>query len=122
MVVGQVNGREQAVGVANPADALAHMLEWFGLDRDAVAFWYLRADWPSPVTLIGRPVAGLVGETRRCVHLFPARPGTALFDTVTACCGTELSLTEIEWVRLGAGMPCEPCLVGGAPRGHALEG
>ncbi|WP_236790663.1 hypothetical protein [Amycolatopsis sp. GM8] len=122
MVVGRVRGDERAFTVATPADALAHMLDWRGADENASAVWYLREDWPSPVTLIGRPAAGVVGETRRSAHLFRLRPGAVLSDTITARCGTQLSLTEIEWLRLGAGMPCECCLVTGAGRNRELEG
>lgn len=111
MVVGRVNGHEEAAGVATPADALAHMLDWLRTDADASAVWFLREDWPSSVTLIGRPAPGIVGETRRCAHLFRVRPGAVLYGSITARCGTELLLTEIEWLRLGAGMPCECCLV-----------
>jgi hypothetical protein len=122
MVVGRVNGHEEAVGVAGPEDALGHMLEWLRADENASAVWYLREDWPSPVTLIGRPAPGVVGETRRCAHLFRVHPGGVLFGSITARCGTELLLTEIEWLRLGAGMPCECCLVLGARRGRNWEG
>lgn len=122
MVVGRVNGHEEAARVASPDDALAHMLEWSREDENAAAVWYLREDWPTPVTLIGRPVPGAVGETRRCAHLFHVRPGAVLWGSITARCGTELLLTEIEWLRLGAGMPCECCLVTGARRSRQLGG
>lgn len=122
MVVGRVHGHEEAANVAGPAEALAHMLSWLRADEDASAVWYLREDWPSPVTLIGRPALGVVGETRRCAHLFELRPGAVLFGSVRARCGTELQLTDIEWLRLGAGMPCECCLVIGARRSRNWEG
>ncbi|TNC22943.1 hypothetical protein FG385_23540 [Amycolatopsis alkalitolerans] len=114
MVVGRIDGHEKAVGVATPAEALAQMLDWLRTDANAAFVWYLREDWPEPVTLIGRPASGVVGETRRSAHLFHVRPGVALHGSITARCGTELSLTDIEWLRLGAGMPCECCLVTGA--------
>ncbi|TVT04090.1 hypothetical protein FNH07_24445 [Amycolatopsis bartoniae] len=82
----------------------------------------MREDWPGTLTLIGRPVHGVVGESRRCAHLFRIRPGAALHGSVVACCGTELLLPEIEWLRPGAGMPCECCLVLGARTLPELEG
>jgi hypothetical protein len=110
MVVGHVNGQEEAARAATPAEALDRMLDWLHADDDAAAVWYLREDWPSSLTLIGRAARGVVGETRRSAHLFSLEPGTVLYGSVTACCGTELGLPEIEWLSLGAGMPCEYCL------------
>jgi hypothetical protein len=110
MVVGRVNGQDAAARAATPAEALARMLDWLQLDDDAAAVWYLREDWPTTLTVIGRPAAGLVGETRRSAHLFALKPGDVLYGSITACCGAELSLPEIEWLSLGAGMPYECCL------------
>lgn len=110
VVVGKVNGRDEAVRAASPAEALSRMLDWLAADDDASAVWYLRADWPEPVTVIGRPAPGSVGETRRCAHLFALEPGAVLCGDMRARCGTRLSLPEIEWLPLGAGMPCEYCL------------
>jgi hypothetical protein len=122
MVVGRVNGHEEAASVATPVDALTHMLDWLRMDEHASAVWYLREDWPAPVTLIGRPAPGVAGETRRCAHLFRVRPGAVLYGSITAHCGTELLLTDIEWLRLGAGMPCERCLVRAAQTRPQLGG
>ncbi|NYI88901.1 hypothetical protein HNR02_002224 [Amycolatopsis endophytica] len=110
MVVGKVNGRDEAARVATPADALSRMLGWLALDDDASAVWYLREDWPGPVTVIGRTAPGLTGESGRCAHLFPLEPGAVLCGAMTARCGARLTLPEIEWLTLGAGMPCEYCL------------
>jgi hypothetical protein len=110
MVVGQVNGHEEAARAASPAEALARMLTWLHADEDAAAVWYLREDWPSSITVIGRPAPGVVGEAQRSAHLFPLAPGAVLYASMTARCGTELSLPEIEWLSIGAGMPCECCL------------
>jgi hypothetical protein len=122
MVVGRVNGREEAATAASPAEALARMLDWLRCDDDAAAVWYLREDWPSTVTVIGRPAPGLVGETRRSAHLFQLTPGTVLYGTVTARCGAELCLFDIEWLNLGAGMPCECCLALSGTVRKNLEG
>ncbi|GAA3801549.1 hypothetical protein [Amycolatopsis tucumanensis] len=110
VVVGKVNGRDEAARVGSPAEALSRMLGWLAADADASAVWYLREDWPGPVTVIGRPAPGTARETRRCAHLFPLEPGTVLRGALTAGCGARLRLPEIEWLPLGAGMPCEHCL------------
>ncbi|WP_435154431.1 hypothetical protein [Amycolatopsis sacchari] len=122
MVVGRVNGHEETACVAGPAEALARMLEWLRADEHAAAVWYLREDWPEVLTLVGRPVRGVVGEASRSAHLFRIRPGAALHGSVVACCGAELPLPDIEWLRPGAGMPCECCLVLGARTRPELEG
>ncbi|WP_431922882.1 hypothetical protein [Amycolatopsis tucumanensis] len=110
VVVGKVNGRDEAVRVGSPAEALSRMLGWLAADADASAVWYLREDWPGPVTVIGRPAPGTAGESRRCAHLFPLEPGTVLRGALAAGCGARLRLPEIEWLPIGAGMPCEHCL------------
>lgn len=122
MVVGRVNGHEESARASSPADALARMLEWLRRDDDASAVWYLREDWPTAVTVIGRLAPGLAGETRRSAHLFQLNPGTVLYGTMIAHCGAELSLPDIEWLNLGAGMPCECCLVLSTPARPCLEG
>ncbi|GLY68691.1 hypothetical protein [Amycolatopsis taiwanensis] len=122
MVVGRVNGREEAVRAATPAEALARMLDWLRRDEDASAVWYLREDWPGTVTVIGRPAPGVVGETRRCAHLFPLSPGMVLYGSMVSHCGAELFLTDIEWLGLGSGMPCECCLALSEPARPCLEG
>ncbi|NIH86658.1 hypothetical protein [Amycolatopsis granulosa] len=110
MVVGKVNGRDTAVRAETPAEALSRMLDWLAEDADAAAVWYLREDWPGPVTVIGRPAPGTERESRRCAHLFPLEPGMVLHGAITARCGTRLALPGIEWLALGSGMPCERCL------------
>ncbi|HVV13321.1 hypothetical protein [Amycolatopsis sp.] len=110
IVVGRVNGREECARAASPDEALTRMIEWLHADEDAAAVWYLREDWPEPVTVVGRLLRGVVGESRRCAHLFTLDPGTVLYGSLTACCGTEIALSQLEWLRPGAGMPCECCL------------
>jgi hypothetical protein len=121
MVVGRVNGREEAARAATPAEALARMLTWLRYDEDASAVWYLREDWPGTITVVGRPAPGLVGETRRSAHLFPLSPGMVLYGSMVARCGAELPLPDIEWLNLGAGMPCECCLALSEPAPSLLE-
>jgi hypothetical protein len=121
MVVGRVNGCEEATRAATPAEALARMLDWLRHDEDASAVWYLREDWPGTVTVVGRPTPGLVGETRRSAHLFPLSPGMVLYASLIAHCGVEFPLPDIEWLSLGVGMPCECCLALAEPVQPLLE-
>ncbi|WP_344429460.1 hypothetical protein [Amycolatopsis minnesotensis] len=121
MVVGRVNGHEVAAGVPTPAAAMRRMLDWLTLDDDASAVWYLREDWPEPVTVIARMAHGAVGETRRTAHLFQLQPGDVQCGPMSARCGAELCPSEVEWLRLGAGMPCEQCLAAAGNARRALE-
>jgi hypothetical protein len=45
-----------------------------------------------------------------------------LYGSIVAHCGTELHLPDIEWLNLGAGMPCECCLALSEPAQCHLEG
>ncbi|QWF81280.1 hypothetical protein [Amycolatopsis sp. CA-230715] len=121
MVVGLVNGHEVAAAVPSPAAAVRRLLDWLTLDDDASAVWYLREDWPEPVTVVARMVSGAVGETRRTAHLFQLLPGDVQCGPMIARCGTELCPSEVEWLRLGAGMPCEQCLAAASAERRALE-
>lgn len=121
MVVGRVNGREVAAAVPTPADAMRRMLDWLTLDDDASAVWYLREDWPEPITVIARMASGVAGETRRTAHLFQLDPGEVHCGSMTARCGTELCPSEVDWLRLGAGMPCERCLADTSSERRAVE-
>jgi hypothetical protein len=94
-----VSGRDEAARAATPAEALDRMLDWLCADDDAAAVWYLREDWPTRLTLIGRTVRGLVGASRRTAQLFSLEPGAVLYESITACCGAELGLPEIEWAE-----------------------
>ncbi|WP_246257732.1 hypothetical protein [Amycolatopsis anabasis] len=126
IVVGRINEREEVTSVASPAEALELMMRWLDQDEEARAVWYLRDDWPEAITVIGRPAAGAVGETQRSTHLFPIEPGVVHCGSLVAGCGTELPLPRIEWLRLGAGMPCERCLATtntpDAPRPRLMRG
>jgi hypothetical protein len=64
----------------------------------------------SSVLAVGRLSAGLVGENRRSAHLFDLRRESRELDSLAARCGAELPVSEIEWLSVGAGMPCEHCL------------
>jgi len=64
----------------------------------------------SSVLAVGRLTAGLIGESRRSAHLFDLARESRELTSLVARCGVELPVNEIEWLSLGAGMPCERCL------------
>lgn len=59
---------------------------------------------------IARPMPGVVGETRRVVHVFPLWPDGTVPQRVTALCGAEFGHGQLELLDQPAGMPCERCL------------
>jgi hypothetical protein len=65
---------------------------------------------PAKVLAVGRLVPGTSGESRRSAHLFDVEAGGIRPEELLARCGAVLKLTDIEWLALGSGMPCERCL------------
>lgn len=70
----------------------------------------IQDEMPARVLAVGRLTVGTVGETRRSAHLFDVDEDTAQRTSIFARCGAELPLSDVEWLRPGAGMPCERCL------------
>lgn len=56
--------------------------------------------------LLARPLPGVVGETRRVVHL----AGLTANGRVTGLCGASFATADVEILDHIAGMPCEVCL------------
>lgn len=63
---------------------------------------------PRPL-LIGRPLPGTVGETKRVAHLFPEPEQYPA--RLRALCGAEFYSADLEWLGRITGMPCERCLI-----------
>ena len=57
---------------------------------------------------LGRPLPGVVGETRRMCHVFPAQ--TSVPTRFVALCGVSFDREQLELLDGPRGMPCEPCL------------
>jgi hypothetical protein len=110
MVSGTVHGRSVGIAVASPAEVLDEMSRWAGEDPDATGNWQLRSDYSSAVTAVARFKPGLVGETRRVAHLFYLLPGVPQGFVLTAHCGEALTITDVQWLPFGGGLPCEDCL------------
>lgn len=64
----------------------------------------------DPSVMLVRYRAGLTGQTARTVHLVSLRDRcpAGMVDTL---CGSLMSLDSVEVVSLGAGMPCNECVI-----------
>lgn len=80
----------------------------------------IKANDRTATLAIGRLTAGLIGESRRSAHFFDLDEGTGDSGFMRARCGSELPLPDIEWLKLGMGMPCERCLGVGIATDQAL--
>jgi hypothetical protein len=60
--------------------------------------------------LFGRPKPGVVGETRRVVHVFEMPRENSIPARLTAFCSTSFGPGELELLDRPLGMPCESCL------------
>jgi hypothetical protein len=60
--------------------------------------------------VFGRPLPGVVGETRRVVHVFEVPTGDVVPERLTAFCGTSFGRGELERLDRIQGMPCVSCL------------
>ena len=76
---------------------------------------------PSGALMVGRLARGILGETRRVVHVFGMDTVEAGGELVRTRCGETLSRTDVEWLTPGTGMPCERCLgLAGSDRTSSL--
>lgn len=110
VVGGTLHGRTVTVAVSSPAEVIAEIAGWVAADPSATGFWGLAEDYSDPVTLVARDRPGLVPEGDRVAHVFPLVPGVRQGMVLTSSCGAEYLITDLEWLPLGAGMPCEGCL------------
>ncbi|MEU0795092.1 hypothetical protein ABZ342_33940 [Amycolatopsis sp. NPDC005961] len=60
--------------------------------------------------LFGRPLPGVVGETRRVVHVFEFPALDVTPERLTAFCSETFGPGELELLDRPLGMPCESCL------------
>ncbi|SDZ44321.1 hypothetical protein SAMN05421504_11730 [Amycolatopsis xylanica] len=80
----------------------------------------IKANDRPAMLAVGRLTAGLAGESRRSAHLFDLDDDAVSSGFALARCGSELPLTDIEWLKLGMGMPCERCMGVGVATDQAL--
>jgi hypothetical protein len=71
----------------------------------------LGGEQAAPVLLV-RYRAGVVGETRRTVHVVALLPDSrSAQGMLTALCGALLSAAKLEIVAFREGMPCPACVL-----------
>jgi len=68
-------------------------------------------DYSDQVILLGRVKQGRARESRRVAHVFLLGSETAPHSTLTARCGEELLICDMDWLPRMVGMPCEPCVL-----------
>ncbi|MGH3492076.1 MAG: hypothetical protein ACRDQ1_02415 [Sciscionella sp.] len=65
----------------------------------------------SPALIMARARRGVVGETRRVVHLFPASASAHRLPLyLVALCGATFAPGQLDQLDEPCGMPCELCL------------
>jgi hypothetical protein len=110
VVSGTVHGRAVEVPVSGLSDVLARIIAWTDDDPAAIGCWGLRDDYSEPLVVPVRWSGGSAGRVR-VTHLVRLVPGEPHGSILTATCGERLSLTRVDVVEVGDGLPCEPCMV-----------
>jgi len=108
VVCGDLDGESLCMTAETAPEAAAAADVW--RQRGATAYWKLRRDvgLDGPVHILGRYRQGIVGESKRSIHIFPLWPGRAVVDSLTAYCNLIMPLSVMEFVN---GMPCLLCTV-----------
>lgn len=65
----------------------------------------------EPTVLLVRFRPGVVGLTRRVVHVVPMPDGGAVPEQLTANCGLVIDRAQVELLDGPVGSPCELCLL-----------
>lgn len=60
--------------------------------------------------ILGRPMPGIVGETRRLVHVFELAEQDPSSGRLVAMCTASFSAGQLELIGRPTGLPCESCL------------
>ena len=60
--------------------------------------------------LFGRPLPGVVGETRRVAHVFETPAQNTMPERLTTLCAESFGPGELELLDRPLGMPCTLCL------------
>jgi hypothetical protein len=69
------------------------------------------SDYSDPVIILGRIKPGRARESRRVAHVFLLGTEVAADSTLTARCGEQLPVGDMDWLPGMVGMPCEPCVL-----------
>ncbi|GDY30089.1 hypothetical protein [Gandjariella thermophila] len=65
----------------------------------------------TPPILLVRLRSGVVGESRRVVHVVPCPDVPRIPDVLVAYCGAEIRAGVAELLPRPCGMPCTACLI-----------
>jgi hypothetical protein len=65
----------------------------------------------EPSVVLVRYRIGLVGESKRVVHVVPVTDHHTTLDTLTAYCGLRFTPGTVDLVPDITGTPCFPCLL-----------
>jgi hypothetical protein len=68
-------------------------------------------DYSDQVMVLGRLKAGKARETQRVVHTFLLVRDLLHSAVVTARCGAQLIVGDMQWLPGMTGMPCERCVM-----------
>lgn len=68
-------------------------------------------DYSDQVVVLARLKPGRALESRRVAHVFELASEVQPDTAVTARCGAELIVGDLQWLPGLAGMPCERCVL-----------
>lgn len=111
LVSGTLLGNEICVPAADLDEIVDHIDHWTRVDENSTGHWRLHEDYSEPVTVIVRLRSGLARGSQRMAHLVKLVPGQRQGIQLTAECGKRMTIVEAEVLTMGAGMPCERCLL-----------
>jgi hypothetical protein len=79
--------------------------------RTAIDTSQAQDDYSDPVILLGRLKPGTARESQRVVHTFLLVRDLLHDAVVTARCGAQLLVGDLQWLPGLTGMPCERCVM-----------
>lgn len=111
LVIDEESAETQQSSAGDPFTALSQLVEALrSATMPCRGVWALHPDWPEAIALPIRYRHGVVGESRRVEHRVSLQPGQWHGETVTAGCGAELALSNLEVVEQFATAPCPRCV------------
>ena len=111
LVSGNLLGHSVCLPAASLDEIVDRIDQWTRMDENSTGHWRLHEDYSEPVTIIVRLRRGLCRGTHRLAHVVRLWPGQRQGIQLSAACGEKMTIVEAESLAMGAGMPCEDCLV-----------
>jgi hypothetical protein len=78
---------------------------------DAIDTLRPASDYSNQAVILGRLKPGRARESHRVVHVFPLATEGTHATTLTARCGEQLLVADVQWLPRLIGMPCDHCLL-----------